>query len=154
MRQTALTFTTIILFSGCSSFWGDAYTVRKWMRNLCTKIRKCVPTKQMTHFKSTFTTKFIKRLSEIKWSSQTMHAFLSYSCVCSAIAFCNLKLKITLTKAQRNQRALGKWQGAEKTAGCWGKTTGRQTKRQGAAPCRLGLARTLYTLTIIMMHNI
>ena len=46
-------------------------------------------------------------------------------------------------KAQRNQRALGKGQGAEKTTGRWGKTTGRWVKRQGAAPCRLGLARTL-----------
>ena len=27
-------------------------------------------------------------------------------------------------KARRNQRALGKWQGAEKTTGRWGKTTG------------------------------
>ena len=33
-------------YSGCASFWGDAYTVRKWMRNLCTKIRKCIPTKR------------------------------------------------------------------------------------------------------------
>ena len=49
-------------------------------------------------------------------------------------------------KAQRNQRALGKWQGAEKTTGRWGKTTGRWIKRQGAAPCRLGLARTLGTV--------
>ena len=31
--------------SGRASFWGDAYTVRKWTRNLRTKIRKCVPTK-------------------------------------------------------------------------------------------------------------
>ena len=46
-------------------------------------------------------------------------------------------------KAQRNQRALGKWQGTEKTTGRWGKTTGRWIKRQGTAPCRLGLARTL-----------
>ena len=36
-------------------------------------------------------------------------------------------------KAQRNQRALGKWQGTEKSAGRWGKTTGRWIKRQGAA---------------------
>ena len=28
-----------------ASFWGDAYTVRKWTRNLRTKIRKCVPIK-------------------------------------------------------------------------------------------------------------
>ena len=47
-------------------------------------------------------------------------------------------------KAQRNQRALGKWQGAEKTTGRWGRTTGRWMKRQGAAPCSLGLARTLW----------
>ena len=32
--------------SGRASFWGDAYTVRKWSRNLRTKIQKCVPTKR------------------------------------------------------------------------------------------------------------
>ena len=54
-------------------------------------------------------------------------------------------LKILLIKARRNQRALGKWQGAEKTTGRWGKATGRRTERQCIAPCRLGLARTLHT---------
>ena len=55
-------------------------TVQKWMR--------CVQKfgnayqweeieKQMAHFKSTFTIRFIKRFSEIKCSSQAMHTFLS-----------------------------------------------------------------------------
>ena len=34
------------LCSGRANFWGDAYTVRKWTRNLRTKNRKCVPTKR------------------------------------------------------------------------------------------------------------
>ena len=33
-------------FSGRASFWGDAYTARKWTTNLRTKIQKCVPTKR------------------------------------------------------------------------------------------------------------
>ena len=33
------------IISGRASFWGDACIVRKWTRNLRTKIRKCVPTK-------------------------------------------------------------------------------------------------------------
>ena len=41
--------------------------------------------KQMLHFKSTFTTEFIKRFSEVICSSQTMHTFLSHACVCSVI---------------------------------------------------------------------
>ena len=41
--------------------------------------------KRMPHFKSTLTTKFIKRLSEIKCYSQTMHAFLSHTSACSVI---------------------------------------------------------------------
>ena len=32
--------------SGRASFQGDAYTVHKWTRNLCTEIWKCVPTKR------------------------------------------------------------------------------------------------------------
>ena len=46
---------------------GREICVRKWTRNLRSKNRKCVPTKrneQMTHFKSTFTTGFIRRFSE------------------------------------------------------------------------------------------
>ena len=34
------------LVSGRSSFWGGAYTLHKWTRNLRTKIQKCVPTKR------------------------------------------------------------------------------------------------------------
>ena len=36
---------TLNAYSGRVSFWGDAYTVCKWTRNLRTEIRKCVPTK-------------------------------------------------------------------------------------------------------------
>ena len=32
--------------SSHASFWGDAYIVRKWMRNLRTNIWKCIPTKR------------------------------------------------------------------------------------------------------------
>ena len=53
--------------SGRASFWGDAYTVRKWTRNLRTKILKCVavPTKRnrvLTHL----TTEF-DRLSRVQF---------------------------------------------------------------------------------------
>ena len=44
--------------------------------------------KQMLHFKSTFTTKFIKRFSEIKCSSQIMHAFLSHTRMFQLFASC------------------------------------------------------------------
>ena len=71
--------------SGRASFWGDAYTVRTWTRNLRTKFRKCVPTKMenwMARFKSTFTT--ITRFSEIlKCCSQTMRAFRDRLPMCS-----------------------------------------------------------------------
>ena len=32
--------------SGCASFWGDAHTIRMWMRNCVAKFGKCVPTKR------------------------------------------------------------------------------------------------------------
>ena len=78
-----------VMFSARASFWGDAYTVRKWTINLRTKTGKCVPTKRNREtnaaFRSTFSTKFIKPFSEIKWSSRTMRAFLSHTRVCSVI---------------------------------------------------------------------
>ena len=66
-----------------ASFWGDAYTVRKWTKHLRTKIRKFVSTKRNWntndgYFQENLRTGFIKRFSEIK-CSQTMHAFLSQS---------------------------------------------------------------------------
>ena len=41
--------------------------------------------KPLTHFKSIFTTRFIKRFSQIKFSMQTIRAFLSHTRVCSVI---------------------------------------------------------------------
>ena len=77
------------LNSDRASTWGDAYTVRKRTRNLRTKLRNAYQRKEigkrMPHFKSSFTTKFIRRFSEIKCSSQTMRAFLSHTRVCSVI---------------------------------------------------------------------
>ena len=59
-----------VMFSARASFWGDAYTVRKWTINLRTKIRKCVPTKRNREtnaaFRSTFSTKFIKTIQRNK----------------------------------------------------------------------------------------
>ena len=43
---TANAAVAFVGFQRRASFWGDAYTVRKWTRNLRTKIRKCVPTKR------------------------------------------------------------------------------------------------------------
>ena len=52
-----------------------AWAVRKWTRNLRTKLGSAYQQKEiekrMTHFKITFTTGFIKRFSEIRYSSQT-----------------------------------------------------------------------------------
>ena len=39
--------------------------------------------------------------------------------------------------------------GSQKTTGHWRKTTGRTEKRQGAAPCRFGLARTLMYSSVV-----
>ena len=41
-----VTFQCYLTHGGRASFWGDPYTLRKWTRNLYTKIRKCVPTKR------------------------------------------------------------------------------------------------------------
>ena len=54
----------------------------------------------MPHFKSTFTTKFIKRFSEIKRSSQTMRAFLSHTRVCSVIVCVMFCLRLAETKSR------------------------------------------------------
>ena len=57
------------------SFWGDAYTVRKWTRNLRWVKNSEMRTngknseQRMPHFKSTFTTKFIKRIQRTKMFS-------------------------------------------------------------------------------------
>ena len=53
---------------GHTSFWGDGYPICKWTRNLRTIFRNMYQAKeekQMTHFKSPFTTGFIKPFSEI-----------------------------------------------------------------------------------------
>ena len=87
--------------SGRASFWGDAYTPYASGRENCVQKfgnayqRKQIE-KRMPHFKSTFTTKFIKRFSEIKCSSQTMRAFLSHTRACSVIVcviFCLRRVK-------------------------------------------------------------
>ena len=60
--------------SGRVSFWGDAYTVRKWTRNLRKKNRKCVPTKRIEkRMPECRISKEPFRFREIK-CSQTMHA--------------------------------------------------------------------------------
>ena len=55
--------------SGRTSFWGDAYTVCKWTRNLRTKIQKYVPRKRSRKtndaFQKQLTTGFIKQFSKI-----------------------------------------------------------------------------------------
>ena len=43
--------------------------------------------------------------------------------------------------------------GSQKTTGRWRKTTGHTKKRQGAAPCRFGLARTLKSVTVTLIIN-
>ena len=61
-----------LIHSGRTSFWGDAYTIRKWTGNLSAKIRKCVPTKGNREMNATFQkhlqhySKFIKWFSKIK----------------------------------------------------------------------------------------
>ena len=43
-------FTRMLVFislcSGYTSFWGDTYTVCKWLRILCTKMWNCIPMKR------------------------------------------------------------------------------------------------------------
>ena len=43
-----------VLVSGRASFWGGAYNVHKWTRNLRTKIQKCAPTKRNRETKAAF----------------------------------------------------------------------------------------------------
>ena len=50
--------------SGRASFWGDAYTVRKWTRNLRTKLRKCVPTKRNRETNDAFQKHFFHRVHQ------------------------------------------------------------------------------------------
>ena len=97
---TAGTYSWIDWYSGRASYWGDAYTVRKWTRNLRTKIRNAYQRKEieerMPHFKSTFTNNFIKRFSKIKGYSQTMRGLLLYTRVCSVVVhvmFCLRRLE-------------------------------------------------------------
>ena len=51
-------------FSGRASFRGGAYTVRKWMRNLRTEIRKCVPTKRNTKTNDAISKAFYHQLHQ------------------------------------------------------------------------------------------
>ena len=63
--------------SGPASFWGGAYMVRKWTRNLRTKIRKCVPTKRNGETNDAFQKHFTTGFSEInivrKWCALSFH---------------------------------------------------------------------------------
>ena len=65
-----------------TSFWGDAYTIRKWTRNLHTKIRKCVPTKINRETNAAFP----HVLFEICWDRlifcvHTLYASLPWFCI-------------------------------------------------------------------------
>ena len=84
------------LCSGRANFWGDAYTVRKWTRNLRTKNRKCVPTKR-NETNDAFQKDLYYRVHQTiqrKKCSQTMRAFLYNTRVPSVIVCiaCSLRL--------------------------------------------------------------
>ena len=82
----------------------------KWTRNLRTKIRKCLYQqkeieKRMLHFKSTFNTKFIKWLSEIKifFANSARSIFTCSTLLCM---FCDRCVMFCLRHAQTESHFL------------------------------------------------
>ena len=64
--------------SGRTSLWRDAYTVRKWTKNLRTKIRNAYGGNRETNGAFQMHIYHLKRFSKlVQLCSQTMHAFLS-----------------------------------------------------------------------------
>ena len=62
--------------SGRASFWGDAYTIRKWTRNLRKKFQICIPTERNRETNAAFW-KHFSDLAKYKCSSQTMCTYSS-----------------------------------------------------------------------------
>ena len=90
---------TITMFSGRASFWGNAYSIpyasgREIRVQKFGNAYKRKEIESMPLFKSTFSTKFIRRFGEMKCSSQTMRAILSqtfhiqYSRMIVCVMFC------------------------------------------------------------------
>ena len=87
--------------SGRTSFGGDVYTIRKWTRNLRTKIRKCVRQWKENNRATNAAFQMSHQMSQPKkLSSQTMHVFLSHSRVCSVIVCAMFCLRHVETESE------------------------------------------------------
>ena len=92
--QEGLGFHNSVWYSGRASFWGDAYTVRKWTRNLRTNIRKCVQRNSETNDafqKHLYYHQTIQRNTEMLFANDARFPFTILVCLPWSFASCSLR---------------------------------------------------------------
>ena len=87
-RKWVVKHRLLTIDSGRASFWGDAYTVRKWTRNLrMYKIRKCVPTRRNRETNDAFQKHFYYQVhqtiqqDEMFFTNDARFSFAIFECL-------------------------------------------------------------------------